>query len=292
MMQQLIINTLIAGCIYSLVALGFAAIFQTSRFIHFAHGVIFTAGAYFTFFFKVWLGCSLWVAALTGILVAALMGCLMERYIYRFMRKNESNKLVLLLSSLGIYILMQNIISMIFGDQTQSFRDGIVREGIDIAGARITPIQIITICVSVILAIALSVFLKKTKTGCAMRAVANDSELANVSGINSNCTILWAFAIGSGLAGLAGILVALDVNMTPTMGMNALMMGVVTVIIGGVNSVTGIALGALLLATAQNIGAWYIGSQWQEAIAFVILVIFLLLRPQGFFGRKIRSASV
>ena len=87
-------------------------------------------------------------------------------------------------------------------------------------------------------------------------------------------------------AGLAGILVALDVDMTPTMGMNALMMGVVVVIIGGVRSIPGIAAGALLLATAQHLGAWYIGSQWQEAIAFVVLVLFLLIRPEGFMGRK------
>ena len=125
-----------------------------------------------------------------------------------------------------------------------------------------------------------------------MRAVANDPELANVSGINSNAVILWAFAIGSGLAGVAGVLIALDVDMTPTMGMNALMMGVVVVIIGGVNNIPGIALGALLLATAQHLGAWFIGSQWQDAIAFIILVVFLLFKPEGFFGKKVRSATV
>jgi branched-subunit amino acid ABC-type transport system permease component len=101
-----------------------------------------------------------------------------------------------------------------------------------------------------------------------------------------------AFAIGSSLAGLAGILVALDVDMTPTMGMNALMMGVVAVIIGGINSIPGIVLGALLLATAQHLGAWFIGSQWQDAIAFVILVLFLLFKPEGFFGKKVRSSTV
>ena len=221
-----------------------------------------------------------------------MLGCLIELGVYRHLRKKKAGVLILLLASLGIYILLQNIISIVFGDETRSIRTSAVQEGLDFLGARITPIQIVTICVSIVSVIALSVFLKKSKIGKAMRAVANDPELANVSGINSNGVILWTFAIGSALAGLAGILVALDVDMTPTMGMSALMMGVVVVIIGGVNSIPGIALGALLLALAQQLGAWYIGSQWQDAIAFVILVLFLLFKPEGFFGKKVKSATV
>ena len=128
--------------------------------------------------------------------------------------------------------------------------------------------------------------------GKAMRAVANDPELANISGIDSNRVILLTFAIGSALAGIAGILVALDVDMTPTMGMNALMMGVVAVIIGGVGSIPGVALGALLRGTAQHLGVWEISSKWQDAIAFIILFIFLLLKPEGFLGKKARKEKI
>ncbi|MBA7615693.1 High-affinity branched-chain amino acid transport system permease protein LivH [subsurface metagenome] len=292
MLQQFIVNNLIAGCIYALIALGFAVIYRTVRFFHFAHGIVFTVGAYFAFLFKMWLGCPLWIAILGGILLAGVLGCLMEVVVYRPLRKRDSSELVLLLASLGIYILLQNVISMIFGDDTKSIRISDVQEGINILGARITPIQIVTICVSIVLVIALSAFLKKSKIGKTMRAVANDPMLADISGINSNRIILCTFAIGSGLAAIAGILVALDVDMTPTMGMNALMMGVVVVIIGGVNSIPGIALGALLLAMSQHFGAWFIGSQWQDAIAFIILVLFLLFKPEGFFGKKVKSATV
>ena len=125
-----------------------------------------------------------------------------------------------------------------------------------------------------------------------MRAVANDPELASVSGIDSGKVILLTFALGSALAGVAGILVAFDVDMIPTMGMNALMMGVVAVIIGGVGSIPGIALGSLLLGMAQHLGVWFISSQWQDAIAFAILLIFLLFRPQGFLGKKIKKANI
>ena len=290
--MQIFINTIITSSSYILIAFGFSIIYRTVKFFHFAHGIVFTLGAYFTFLFKVWLACPLWIATWAGISLAGVIGCLMELIVYRPLRKRDSSWLVLLLTSLGIYIFLQNIVSMSFGDETRSIRTGVVQEGFNVFGARITLIQIITICVSIVLIIALSAFLKKSKIGKAMRAVANDPELANVSGINSNRIILWAFAIGSALAGLAGILVALDVDMTPTMGMNALMMGVVAVIVGSVNSIPGIALGALLLATAQHLGAWYIGSQWQEVIAFVILVLFLLFKPEGFGGKKIKSITV
>jgi branched-subunit amino acid ABC-type transport system permease component len=198
----------------------------------------------------------------------------------------------LLLVSLGLYIVLQNIISLLFGDDTKSIRTWEVREGIEIAGAYITPVQVIIIAVSIIVVILVSGYLMLAKTGKAIRAVASDSELSKLSGIKSDKIILISFAIGSALAGIAGILVALDVDMTPTMGMNMLLMGVVAMIIGGVGSIWGIVLGSLLLAAAQNLAVWYISSQWMDATASIILLVFLLFRPQGFMGKKIKKATI
>lgn len=198
----------------------------------------------------------------------------------------------MLLVSLGLYIVLQNIISLLFGDDTKSIRTWEVREGIEIAGAYITPVQVIIIAVSIIVVILVSGYLMLAKTGKAIRAVASDSELSKLSGIKSDKIILISFAIGSALAGIAGILVALDVDMTPTMGMNMLLMGVVAMIIGGVGSIWGIVLGSLLLAAAQNLAVWYISSQWMDATAFIILLVFLLFRPQGFMGKKIKKATI
>ncbi len=290
MASQIIINSLIAGAVYALVALGFGLSFRVCNFFNFTHGIIFTFGAYFTFLFSNWFGIP--ISFFLAVISCTTLGCIMEISIYSPLKKRNSSPLILMLASLGTYIFFQNIISIAFGDETRSIRTTTVQEGLCFLGARITPIQIVTICVSIVLIIALSVFLKKSKIGKVMRAVANDSVLANVSGINSNHVFLWTFAIGSALAGLAGVLVALDVNMTPTMGMNALMMGIVAMIIGGVNSIPGIVFAALLLAMSQHFGAWFIGSQWQDAIAFIILVLFLLFKPEGFFGKKVRSATV
>lgn len=291
-LMQIIINSFLQASIISLIAISFQEIYIVTKFFHFAHAVVFTFGAYFTFFFNILLGLSLWLSIPLAITCACLLGCTMELFVYKPMRKRYSSPLVLLLSSLGLYIVLQNIISMLFGDDTKSIRTWPVKEGLDVFGARITEVQIIIIIVSVVLVILVAGYLSLAKTGKAMRAVANDPELANISGINSDKVILTSFAIGSALAGVAGILVALDVDMTPTMGMNALMMGVVAMIVGGVGSIWGIVLGALLLGFAQNFGVWYISSQWQDSIAFGILLIFLLFKPEGFLGKKVKKVKV
>ena len=292
MTSQIIINIIISFSIFTLAAISFSLIYQTTRFFHFAHAVVFTFGAYFTFLFSQLIGWSLVSAILTAIVAACLIGCMAEWFIYRPLRKKESSSIVLLLASLGIYIVLQNLISLFFGDETKFIRTWEVREGIEIAGAYVTPVQIVIIATSIAIVILVSGYLMLAKTGKAMRAVASDSELSNLSGIKSDRIILISFAIGSALAGIAGILVALDVDMTPTMGMNMLLMGVVAMIIGGVGSIWGIVLGSLLLATAQNLAVWYISSQWMDATAFAILLLFLLFKPEGFMGKKIRRTEV
>lgn len=292
MLMQILLYSILSASTYLLFAYSFWLLYSFRRALYFTHAITITAGAYFAYTFIMLIRLYPLLSILFATMLAAVLGAIIDGLIYKPLRKRECSTLVLLLVSLGVYVLIQNLIQIIYGAQILTMRTAAVREGYNFLGARITGIQIATICVSFFLVIILSMFLKNTKIGNAMRAVANDAELADISGVNSDRVILWAFAIGSGLAGLAGILVALDVDMTPTMGMHALMMGVVVVIIGGVNSIGGIALGALLLATAQHLGAWFVGSEWQDTIAFVILVLFLLLRPQGFFGKKVRSATV
>jgi len=289
---QLLINSTIAFSEYCIIAISFLIVFQVNKFINFSFAIVFTSGAYFTFLFSQLFGLPLYTSIPLAILCTCLLGCLIELIIYKHLRKRKSSLLILLLASLGIYIVLQNVISMVFGDDTKSIRTWQVVEGINIFGARITPVQIIIVVTSVVLLILVALYLHFSRTGKAMRAVANDPELANITGINSDKVILTSFAIGSALAGIAGILVSLDVDMTPTMGMNALMMGVVAMIVGGVGSIWGIVLGSLLLALAQNLGVWYISSQWQDAIAFAILLIFLLFKPEGFFGKKLKKAAV
>jgi branched-subunit amino acid ABC-type transport system permease component len=198
----------------------------------------------------------------------------------------------MLLASLGMYVVLQNTIAMVFGSDTKTIRQGDIQEGLNVLGAKITQLQVLTICISMTLLMVLAIALKRTKVGVAIRTLASDPELARTVGIDPDRVMFWVFFIASSLGGIAGILVALDVDMTPTMGMTAMLMGVVAVIIGGVRSPLGVLLGALLLGMAQHLGVWKVGAQWQDAIAFAILLIFLLIRPRGIFGRKLRRSEV
>ncbi|MUG99235.1 branched-chain amino acid ABC transporter permease [Scytonema sp. UIC 10036] len=285
-MAQIIVNIIIATGVTTLIALGFALIYQTTHFFDFAYGIILTSGAYFIFLFKEWLHFPLIISAIIAAILSALLGCLIDFFIYRQLRKQGATSLILLLASLGTYTVLQNVISIIFGDTTRTIRSGIIKEGISFLDARITSVQISIVCVSLLLVIAVALFLKKTRTGQAIRAVANDPQLAEIAGIKSDRIIGVTFALGSALAGVAGILISFDIDVTPTMGMNSMMAGVVAAIVGGVGSISGALLGALFLSTAQNVGAAFIGFQWQETIAFILLLAFLLLKPQGFLGKS------
>jgi len=244
------------------------------------------------FVLAIWAGLPIVLAALLAVILGAALGVLMELCIYRPLRTQSSPPVVLLLASLGIYVVLQNVISMVFGDGSRIVRSWSIKKGIGLLGARVTPVQVLTILLGVTLLSGLAILLRTTKWGKATRAVVSDEELARVSGIGSGTVIVGAFALGSALASIAGILMALDVDMTPTMGLNALMMGIVAAIVGGIRSIPGVALGAVLLAIAEQVTTWAIGSQWQETFAFVILIAFMLFRPQGFFGAKPRTTTV
>jgi branched-chain amino acid transport system permease protein len=292
MIEQVFLNGLIAASVWGLIAIGFGIIFYSVRFFHFAHGAVFTAGAYFALLFSNKLALPLFTSSILSVVLSSLLGCSIYILIYRpFMRRNSSPT-VLLLVSLGTYIVIQNIISLIFGDDVLSIRSATVTEGINFGVARITLLQAQNFVISVSFLIGSFLFLRKSKIGKAMRAIGAEPQLAEISGINVNKIYLITFAIGSALAGLAGILIALDVDMKPSMGMNALLMGVIVVIIGGAGSITGIALAALLLGMVQHLGVWKIGTEWQDAIVFAVLIIFLLFRPQGFLGKKVKTATL
>jgi branched-chain amino acid transport system permease protein len=290
--QQLLVNGLIAGCTYSLIALGFALIYQTTRFFHFAHGALYTFGAYFAYLFFIQLGFDRWLAFPFACVATMLLGVALEVGIYKPMRNRKATDLTLLIASLGLYIVLQNVISMAWGDDTKTMRTGEVVEGHAVLGARITNIQIAIIATTLVLITLISLILTRTKFGKALRALANDPELARLSGINSDRYIMYAFAIGSFLAAVAAIMISFDTDMTPTMGFNALVMGVIAVIVGGIGSLPGAALGGLLIGLAQNLGVYWLPSKWQDTIAFVILIGFLLFRPYGILGKKPQKAHV
>jgi branched-chain amino acid transport system permease protein len=290
--SQFIINGIAASSVYLLAGLSFQVIYSTSGFFHFAHGAVFAAGAY-----VLYSACTIagWSAPLAIILVLVVCGCLgllMEYIIFRHLRRLRASGLILLIASLGLYVVMQNILSILFGDEVRSIRTGIVKPGIKVLGGYLTEAQGLTVLTALAVSTSMVVFLLYSRIGLAMRATASDLDLSKIIGIDSSKISRLSFVLGSALGGLTGALVAMDVGLTPSMGMRLLMMGVVAMIIGGTRSIAGVILGAFLLGMSLHVAAKVISTQWQDAIAFILLLGFLLFRPEGFRGKKVRKATV
>ena len=284
--MQILFNSLIIGCIYSLIAISFTLIYRTVKFFHFAHGVVYAAGAYLAYTLVISLDINPVISFFLAAIIAGLLGVVIDRLVYKPLRKNKAPNLVFLIASFGVFIFIQNLLQLIYGAQILTIRTGPVKEGHHFLGAVITDTQILIIVVSLALCFCLWLFVKKTKLGKAMRAVADDPLAASVVGVNPEQIILAAFAIGSALAGAAGILISLETNIKPTMGMSAILKGIIASIIGGIGSIPGAMFGGLFLGIAENLGIWKISAGWKDCIAFVILIVFLLFRPGGIMGVK------
>ena len=286
MVSQLIVNGIIIGSIYGLIALGFSVIYRTVKFFHLAHGIVYTAGAYFLYMLFLNLKLNVVFSLFLAIIFAGILGILIDRVVYLPLRKKNSSNLIYLIVSFGIFVFLQNLIQLIFGAQILALRTGAINEGHHFLGAIITDIQILIIVVCLFLVILTWLLVKKTKLGKAIRAVSDDPVGAKVVGINPEKVIVAVFAIGSILAGVAGILISFETNIEPTMGFNAILKGIISSIIGGIGSIPGALFGGLFLGLAENIGIWKIPAGWKDVIAFAILIIFLLLKPSGIMGMK------
>ena len=292
MAMQFLMNGVLAAGPLALAGLAVALLFRAGGFFNLALGAIFTLGGFLVFAFHVCFGMPLLIAAPLAVTVCGALGVLGELLLFSPLRGKKAGPLVLLLASLGLYILLYGLVEIIFGPNVQMIRSSGVRPTVQLLGARATAVQLATLATAVGMAISLSWTLRFARLGVALRAISEDAELASVSGVAVTRTRIWASAVGAGVAAVCGLLVGMDTDLLPGMGMHILFGGLVVGIVGGIRSVGGIMLAALLLGLAQHLGVWKIGAQWQDAIAFAILLVFLLVRPEGFLGKKTGNAIV
>ena len=279
-LPQLVINSIIAGSIYSLVALGFNLIYGTTKFFNLAYGVLATIGGYAVFYFFKTLGLPLIPSVILGIIIAGLIGYLIDQSVFRQLRARKASGMVFLVASLGIMTALQAIVAIIFTSQFQTLSTGSFKV-YKILGGVITEVQLIILVSAIVIMIGLALLLKYTRFGKAVRAVSDEEEVSKIVGIDTNKIIGKVFFIGSAIAGLSGVLVGFDTGIEPGMGLSLLLKGVIASIIGGIGNVYGGVLGAFLLGFVENFGIWKISGEWKDAIAFGLLLIFLLFRPQG-----------
>ena len=272
---QLCINGLIAGGIYALFAVGLTMLYGMLNFINFAHGELIMLGAFFVYMLTTTpLHLPLLIGIPLAIVVIAGLGLVMDR---AFKPLRRSGKLTLLIASIGLSFFLRNLAHTIWGAQLRTY-DVPLQRGIWIGSLVITPNQIAIIVTAFVSMCLLYVLLKKTKIGKAMRASSDNLDLADVSGIHVDRVITVVWIIGSILAGIGGMLLALDTNLHPEMGAINLIKGFAAAILGGVGNIPGAILGGFLVGLAENIGIWYINPGYKDAIAFGIIIIVLLTR--------------
>lgn len=272
--------------------MSFYIIYASNRFFILSQAFVISIGAYYTYLFQVNFNLPFVVSIPLAILFSFGVGLLSEILIFKPMRQRNLPSYAFLVASIGLYTVLQNCISLYFGDDTKTINTGAIEVGHNIFGAYITTVQMVTIVVSIALFISMYLLYNKTNIGTQIRAVSENNELATIYGISSNKIILICVGIGSALGAIAGILSAMDTNLTPTMGFNLLLYGIVAMIIGGVGSFRGLLFGSLLVATSQNLVAYYLDAKWMDAVAYIILIAFLLWKPLGFSGKRLKKIEI
>lgn len=287
-MLQVILNGLIIGGLYALMTIGFNLIYSSVRFHNLAYGALALFGGYLTRFIQTEIGLHFIVSMFVSAVLIALIGVLMWMFVYKPMRKIGSSDSVMLVASFGLLIIIQNLISLIFSPNAKiiSLTDGKIVEAFEFFGLKITMNQLVILLVTIVIVVIFDLILTRTKLGTAIRAVGQNRDLASVSGIPSDRILLYSFFIGTVLSVIGASLSALEVGLRPTLALVLILKIIIAAIIGGIGSIRGALLGGLILGLAENIGVFMFGGRWQDTIAFVLLVSFLIFKPDGLFSSK------
>ncbi|ASC72134.1 High-affinity branched-chain amino acid transport system permease protein LivH [Halomicronema hongdechloris C2206] len=280
---QLVIYGLVLGSILSLGAIGVSLTFGILRFANFAHGDFMAMGAYFAFTFIVLLQWPFWpsLGLACGLTVLAVLAA--DWLVFRHLR--QRSPVILLISSFGIALIFRSLIQLGWGADQRVYRQGI-QSPLQWAGLTIKPDQITIVVGALGLMVALHLFLRYTRTGKAMRAMADNVDLARVSGINTERVAMWTWVIGAVLACAAGVFLGLDTQLNPTMGWRLLLPIFASAILGGIGSPYGAIVGGLIIGLASELSTLVLSPAYKSAVAFAILVLMLIVRPTGLFGGR------
>jgi branched-chain amino acid transport system permease protein len=287
---QQLVNGISLGSIYALIALGYTMVYGVLRLINFAHGDVYMVGAYVGYYLSRKLkGAepSLFgalVVMLGAMVACAILGVIIERFAYRPVRR--AARLTLLITAIGVSLFIENGAQLVFGPDPKFFPSLAPRADFLVGGVRLTSEQLTVIALSFLLMLLLRFFILKTRTGKAMRAVSFNLDAAKLMGISTDRIIAITFGLGSALAAAAGVLIGMQIpKIDPLMGINYGLKAFVAAVLGGIGNVPGAVLGGLLIGTSEVMVVGYLSSTYRDAIAFGILILVLLLRPQGILGR-------
>jgi len=285
-----LINGISLGSIYAIIALGYTMVYGIARMLNFAHGDIIMVGGFAIFTMVSTLGLPPMVGVLVAIIVCTILGVTIEKVAYRPLRGASS--LAVLITAIGVSYLLQNIALLVFGSNARQFTSVVNVPNLKLADGQLTISgeTMVTIIACIVIMIALTTFINKTKVGQAMLAVSEDRGAATLMGIDVNKTIATTFAIGSALAAVAGALLCSTYpSLSPYTGSMPGIKAFVAAVFGGIGSIPGALIGGVILGVIENLTKAYISSQLSDAIVFSVLIIVLLVRPTGILGKKINE---
>ena len=285
MIYQQLVNGLMLGASYALVAIGYTLIFGVLNLLYFAHGEVFMVGAFVGLFLVIYAGTNIYIALLGALIACAVLGAMAFFVAVRPVPKDRP--LAPLISTIGLTIVLQNFAIYVFGGRQFAFPETIHQTLYHIGPITISSVQIFILGIAIALMVALWLFIERTKLGRAMRAVAENHETAALLGVNVNRVVLITFVIGSGIAGVAGVLDGLkNSSVSPFMGLGAAVKGLIVMLLGGLGNVPGAMVAGLLLGMIEILSAAYIGTTERDFFSFLILILILLYRPTGLFGTR------
>jgi len=286
-----IINGISLGSVYALIALGYTMVYGIAKMLNFAHGDVIMIGAYVAYIFCLNLGMPTYVSVLVAVVVCTALGMTIEKIAYKPLR-NASSSLAVLITAIGVSYFLQNVALLVFGPNSKSYNQVLTLPNLKLFNEQITisGVTLATIGSSIVIMIVLLLFINKTKAGQAMLAVSEDKGAAQLMGINVNGTIALTFAIGSGLAAIAGVLLCSAYpTLTPYTGSMPGIKAFVAAVVGGIGSIPGAFIGGVFLGLIEIFAKAYISSQMSDAIVFAMLIIVLLVKPTGLLGKNIQE---
>ncbi|MEH7382832.1 branched-chain amino acid ABC transporter permease [Bacillus sp. JJ1533] len=285
---QQIINGISLGSIYALIALGYTMVYGIIKLINFAHGDVFMIGAFVGFYAITGWGLGFFPALLLAMTVCAIFGVLIERIAYKRLR--NATRIAALITAIGVSLLIEYGVIYVRGAQPEAYPNVLPNKSFEIFGAQISSQSLLILSVSIILMVILQFIVHKTKIGKAMRAVSHDMDAARLMGINVNTTISATFAIGSAMAGAAGVIFGIYyTKIDPLMGIIPGLKAFVAAVLGGIGIIPGAMVGGLVLGVVETVVSALGFSLWRDAAAFIILILILLFRPSGIFGKNARE---
>ena len=285
-----LISGISLGSIYAIIALGYTMVYGIAKMLNFAHGDVIMIGAYVSYCVTSYLGLNPLLSVLAAVVVCTLLGIVIEGLAYKPLRNASS--LAVLITAIGVSYLLQNLALLIWGSTPKSFHSVIDLPALKLFDGRlvITAEALVTIAACVIIMIALTLFINKTRMGKAMRAVSEDKEAAELMGISVNKTITITFAIGSALAAVASIFFgSAYVYIRPTTGAMPGIKAFTAAVFGGIGSIPGAMLGGILLGLIEQMSKTYISTLWADAIVFAVLVVVLVVKPTGLLGKPMQE---